>query len=81
MALSVTNYLLGENSMQATSPRLIESDAVYQLDEIKDRLGVRKAAWRTMLRQGLPVIRIGRRGYVKGADAIAFLDTLKERQR
>ncbi len=26
------------------APRMIESDAVYQLDEFKDRMGIRKAA-------------------------------------
>ena len=59
--------------MKPDAPRTIDAATLYQLDEAKARLGVAKAAWRTMVKQGLPVVRIGRRGYVVGADVIAFL--------
>lgn len=63
--------------MPTTNPRMIEADAMYQLSEFKERLGVKKAAWSKLLRQGLPVIRIGRRGYVRGSDAMEFMGNLK----
>ncbi len=58
-----------------TTPRVIREDELYTLEEFKGRMGIKKAAWRTMRRQGLPVLRIGQRGYVDGRQAIDHIRT------
>ena len=57
----------------ATTPGVVDAHAIYTLEEIRARLGLGKQAWRTARRQGLPVRRVGRRGYVRGSDVIDWL--------
>jgi hypothetical protein len=54
-------------------PGTVYSDAVYRADELKARMGWREAAFRAACRRGLKTHRVGKRVYVAGADAIAFV--------
>jgi dienelactone hydrolase len=53
-------------------PGEIRADSLYTLDEARQRTGLGQAALRTARRNGLKVKRIGRRGYVFGADLIEY---------
>lgn len=59
--------------MSNTTTGEIKADSLYTLPEIQARLGVRRAAWRQMRRDGLAVRYVGRRGYVRGQDVIDFV--------
>lgn len=54
-------------------PGMVCSDAVYRADELKARMGWREAAFRSACRSGLKTHRVGKRVYITGADAIAFV--------
>jgi hypothetical protein len=54
-------------------PGTVYSDAVYRADELKARMGWREAAFRSACRSGLKTHRVGKRVYITGADAIAFV--------
>jgi hypothetical protein len=54
-------------------PGMVYTDAVYRADELKARMGWREAAFRAACRRGLKTHRVGKRVYVTGADAIAFV--------
>lgn len=54
-------------------PGTVYADAVYRADELKARMGWREAAFRSACRRGLKTHRVGKRVYIAGADAIAFL--------
>jgi hypothetical protein len=54
-------------------PGTVYADAVYRADELKARMGWRDAAFRAACRRGLKTHRVGKRVYVTGADAIAFV--------
>jgi hypothetical protein len=54
-------------------PGLIVPDALYRIDELRARMGWAKASYRAACRKGLRVRRSGKRAYVLGADAIAFI--------
>jgi len=54
-------------------PGAILSDALYRLDEAAARLGWGGHALRAARRRGLRVHRCGKRGYVTGADLLAFV--------
>jgi len=54
----------------------IRADAIYTLEEIRQRTGLGHAALRTARRNGLAVKRIGRRGYVLGRDLIQYFESL-----
>lgn len=53
---------------------MIQADALYRLDEFKRRLGLGVHAMREARRAGLRVVRIGKRGYVLGKDALEFAE-------
>ena len=55
------------------APGHITGDALYTLDEIRERLRLGDHAMRQARRAGLKVRRIGRRGYVLGSDVIEFI--------
>ena len=55
-----------------SDPGVIESDAMYTLNELQRRSRLGKAAMRTARRAGLPVLRIGRRSYVSGRSFIEW---------
>lgn len=52
---------------------LVDANHAYTLDELQARLGLGKAAWRTARREGLPVRRVGKRGFVLGSDVLEWL--------
>jgi hypothetical protein len=54
-------------------PGAILSDALYRLDEAAARLGWGGHALRAARRRGLKIHRCGKRGYVSGADILAFV--------
>ncbi len=54
-------------------PGLIVPEALYRIDELWARMGWAKASYRAACRKGLRVRRSGKRAYVLGADAIAFI--------
>jgi hypothetical protein len=56
-----------------TVPGTVYSDAVYRADELKARMGWREAAFRSACRSGLKTHRVGKRVYITGVDAIAFV--------
>ena len=51
----------------------ISADQVLTLEAVQQELGLGRHALREARRKGLKVRRIGRRGYVLGADLIAFI--------
>ena len=56
-----------------TVPGAIVSDALYRLDEAAARMGWGGHALRAARRRGLKIHRCGKRGYVAGADLLAFV--------
>lgn len=56
----------------------VAADCAYTLEQFKEITGLADAAMREARHSGLPVITIGRRGFVRGADFIAYLGKLKE---
>ncbi len=54
-------------------PGAIVRDAMYSLPEIKSRLGISDSGLREARRKGLPVHRLGKRGFVSGSDLIDFV--------
>jgi len=57
------------------APGHITGDALYTLEEIRERLKLGDHAMRQARRAGLRVRRIGRRGYVLGSEIIQFIAT------
>ena len=60
-------------TVQQNSPGTITKDAMYSLLEVKSRLGISDSGLREARRKGLPVHRLGKRGFVSGAELIAFV--------
>lgn len=54
-------------------PGAIVSDALYRLDEAAARMGWGAHAMRAARRRGLKIHRCGKRGYVSGAELLAFV--------
>jgi hypothetical protein len=55
---------------------VINAHEAYSLQEFRKRCGLGQHAWRNV-REHIQVIEIGRKRFVKGADWLAFLDSLK----
>ena len=55
-------------------PGVIEPQMLYTLDEVKARTGFGDAAMRTARRAGLRVVYCNKRGFVKGADMIDYIE-------
>lgn len=62
-----------ESAPQLPTPGMIVPDALYRIDELRARMGWAKASYRAACQRGLRVRRSGKRAYVLGADAIAFV--------
>lgn len=62
-----------ESAAAQPIPGMIVPDALYRIDELRARMGWAKASYRAACRRGLLVRRSGKRAYVLGADAIAFI--------
>jgi hypothetical protein len=54
---------------------VIRRDAVYRVDELKERMGWRDAAFRAARRRGLKVHHVGKRTYITGEDLFAYITT------
>jgi len=67
-----------DSSPNRGSLGMILSDATYTLGEFQRISGLGEAALRKARRQGLVVIRVGRRGFVKGRDFQDYLGALSE---
>lgn len=50
------------------------ADASYTVEQIRAANGLSKAALSALRRQGLPILRLGKRSFVLGRDWIAFLE-------
>ncbi len=55
-------------------PGVIEPGALYLAEEARARLKLGDWAWRKMRRNGLRVIRQGRRAFVLGSDLIEYFE-------
>ena len=55
------------------APGIIENDALYTKNEIKDRMGWKDSAFRQACRNGLEIYRRGKCVYVLGEDVIAYV--------
>lgn len=51
----------------------IEATAAYTMDEFKRQLSIGDHAWVTLRNKGLPIIKLGRQVFVRGADFIEWL--------
>ncbi|MGI9458396.1 MAG: hypothetical protein ACR2NF_00215 [Pirellulales bacterium] len=60
-------------TVQQNSPGTITKDTIYSLPEVKSRLGISDSGLREARRKGLPIHRLGKRGFVSGAELIAFV--------
>ena len=60
-------------AMNQEQAGVIQADCVYTLDEIRRRLRLGNWALRQAQRNGLPVRRVGRRGFVLGRDLIQYI--------
>ena len=52
---------------------LIRYDELYTLEEFKARMRLTDTAMRALRRKGFNVLRVGKRAFVSGFEAIAFL--------
>jgi hypothetical protein len=53
----------------------IDPARLYRADDLSARMGWRPSGWRAARRAGLRAFRYGKRWFVRGADAIAFVET------
>ncbi len=54
---------------------VIQAEELYTIGELKERLGWGDHAFRAARRGGLPVRRIGKRGYVYGKSVIEWIES------
>ena len=66
---------------QSESGGVIVADAIYTLPEFQRRTGLGESAMRNARDAGLKVLRLSRRGFVKGSDAIEFIGRVGTKQR
>lgn len=59
---------------------VIRSGELYTLVAFKAALGLSDAAYRALVREGLPVIRRGKRAFLLGSQVIAFMEGRHEIQ-
>ncbi|MDA8563669.1 hypothetical protein N9L06_04365 [Mariniblastus sp.] len=52
---------------------VIRYDELYTLEEFKSRMRLTNTAMRALRRKGFNVLRVGKRAFVSGFEAIAFL--------
>lgn len=62
------------NPLADKSPGVIEPHALYTVVEARRRLRIGDWAWRKWLRNGLIVLRLSRRAYVRGSTLIQFIE-------
>lgn len=59
------------------SSGVINAQELYTIQQIKARLSIKDCAFRKLTRLGLPVIRIGSRGYLSGRQVIEFFEGMQ----
>lgn len=57
-------------------PGFIESDALYTIEELERRLGLKSWARKEAVKKGLRIKKIGRKAFILGRDVINFFDEL-----
>jgi hypothetical protein len=62
------------NRKAATSPGVIQANALYTAEEARRRLGIGEWAWRMWRRDGLMVLRLSGRAFVRGRTLIEFIE-------
>jgi hypothetical protein len=62
---------------EKTSPGVIRQDEVYTVAEFCRRMDIGNTSWRAV-RNGLKVIHVGKKRYVRGIDWIDYLDRIDE---
>jgi len=65
----------------AVVPREVLAHGVYRLSEACHRLGLGARVQAELVREGLPVVRVGRVLLVRGSDFANFVGQLGEQQR
>ncbi len=55
------------------SPGVVTPSDLYRVDELRARLGWSESAYQSARKQGLKIFRAGKRSYVRGSDAIAYV--------
>lgn len=55
---------------------VLNAHELYTIRQVKARLCISEKAFRTLRQAGLPVIRIGNRGYLSGRQVIEFFEGL-----
>jgi hypothetical protein len=60
---------------EPTTPGVIEPQCLYTVEEARRRLRLGDWAWRQMRRDGLVVLRVAGRAYVRGNDVISYVET------
>lgn len=56
------------------SPGVISRDESYTVGEFRSRVRMKDYAWRQVVKDGLKVIPVGRRHFVRGQDWFEFLE-------
>ena len=56
------------------SPGVISRNEAYGVAEFRSRVRMKDFAWRQVVKDGLRVIAVGRRHFVRGEDWFAFLE-------
>lgn len=62
------------DKVQSLADGVIRSDELYTLAKFRTCLGLTQSAVRSLRIAGLPVIRFGKRAFISGRQAIAFLE-------
>lgn len=62
----------GDSQDEVDGPGPVRADEVYPLPAFQQRFGLSGAAWRELERKGLKAVKVGKRKFIKGSDAIAF---------
>jgi len=65
-----------QNGITAKVPLAILPDAIYPLADFMQITGKRRHAMREARKRGLPVMKDGRRVYVRGADYFRYLEKI-----
>lgn len=60
------------------APGVISRHECYGVREFRARIGMKDFAWRQVVKDGLRVIPVGRRHFVRGEDWFDFLATKAE---
>ena len=71
---------VGEQSVNGRSPPGVSLHELYTVNEAKARLGWTDSALRSAKRQGLKLLKCGKRRHVTGAEILRFLESVSVRE-